>query len=280
MADLRVKNGGVWTTPNTVYVKEAGVWKECSAVHVREAGSWKEVWASVSSIPLTISANVANFNLFTALGSPLSAVDVVVTIDAGVQVYSTLYTNPSFDTSGLPIGSTITLINNGLIYGAGAVGGRTTTGSSGSATPGSTGGTAIYTTVPMTITNAGSIFGGGGGGGAVKQEPGDAGCGGGGGQGQVGGLAGAEIIDAQYTVSIATNGSVTAPGNGGYLNVLGGQYGNRGGYWGEAGLPGISNDSLYVISAGGTGGKSINANGNAITWISGNNSTQVKGAQV
>jgi hypothetical protein len=71
----------------------------------------------VSTIEIEVSSNQSNYNLFSAAGSPGSAVTVVCTIDASVTLSSTATANPAFRTGGFPAGSMLKLINHGAING-------------------------------------------------------------------------------------------------------------------------------------------------------------------
>ncbi len=68
---------------------------------------------------LTISANTQEYNVHTALGSPASAVAVELTVNAGIYVWSDNAANPALTTGNLPSGSTLKIINNGIIMGKG-----------------------------------------------------------------------------------------------------------------------------------------------------------------
>jgi hypothetical protein len=75
---------------------------------------------------IIISSNQVDWNLITDgfAGIPPSGVStVVITVNAGVNVTSSSTSIAPMDLTGLPDGSTIRLINNGNIYGAGGAGG-------------------------------------------------------------------------------------------------------------------------------------------------------------
>jgi len=139
--------------------------------------------------PLLITTNTFNYNIFTSAGSPTEPVRVTVTINSGIIVGSTDTSIPALTIENFAGGSRVTIINNGVIVGRGGNGGA---GFSTSGTSGKNGGTAISTTVPLSIENNGFIGGGGGGGqGGKKGTCGecydDFGSSGGGGAGQNGG---------------------------------------------------------------------------------------------
>ena len=127
----------------------------------------------------TISVNTANYNLraaaVTAGWNQILPLNATVTINSGVYVYSTSTGAYAFDTgSTFPTGTSLSLINNGIILGMGGSGGL-----GGGATapggiivledcPGFVGGPAIIARYAISITNNSIISGGGGGGGGGK----------------------------------------------------------------------------------------------------------------
>jgi len=224
---------------------------------------------------VNITSNQTNYNLRTALGSPAGAMRIVVKIASGVTISSSNAGTPAFDEgAGWASGTTISIVNEGSIYGAGGMGGAggaTTylynppnTKSVSNASSGSTGGSALKLTAPTTITNAsGEIFGGGGGGGgggSMYMEVADAesyqlavgGGGGGGGRGPnlagagSGGVATSDIPAIQDNGSVGVAGSSSAGGAGGLggdglpvgIDLQGGVGGTGGGGWGTAGSAG------------------------------------------
>lgn len=132
---------------------------------------------------------------------------------------------------------TVTIINNGVIQGAGGAGGGGGNGY-GSQGSGGTGGNALYINRPVTITNNGTIAGGGGGGGGgagvVGSTPGVTsknpptpyqyiGGGGGGGAGQIGGAGGSPNGGSGTSTTGGSGGGGGGPGAG-----SGGPGGGRG----------------------------------------------------
>jgi hypothetical protein len=227
----------------------------------------------ILTVNVNISSSTTNVNLFTLCGSPTSPGIYNITINSGVIVGSTSTGTAAIVSGTFPTGSIVNLINNGSVYGKEGAGG--TLGATGSA-----GGPAMSLSYDITITNgSGSIFGGGGGGGSggtvsasgsTITGPGGAGQGYGNQAGPGGGSGG-------DTVGKSPNYSTAGVGG-------------NGGTWGSAGATGTTGQQTdnmgeggtYPIagSAGGAGGNSITKNGKTVTWISGNNSTHVKGAQV
>lgn len=244
-----------------------------------------------------ISADTANFNVRTAAIAAgwdgIAPLKATVMVNAGVYVYSTSTASPAFDTgTPFPSGSTITLINNGYIYGmggAGATGGRSIFPSPTAETPaaGSSGGPALNAQAAITVVNIGVIAGGGGGGGggggAYRDSGGwfnSGGGGGGGGQGYNGGALGSGgSAGGAGTVAAAdgnagTAGSKTANGTAGSGAASGGgEVGGDGGNGAALGATGSSgtagtagaDGAAGSGSAGGSPGNSVTGNSN-ITW--------------
>jgi hypothetical protein len=232
-------------------------------------------------LSLAINANTNDYNIRTAAGSPATAVDVVVTVASSIIVGNSGFPSgvAMITGSGWVTGSTITLVNNGFIEGFGGAGFD------------GDGGNAMSLTWPITIDNTNGYIRGGGGGGAFglpmgPTNPALSGAGGGGaggGQGNPGG--GHSAGDTNYAVvgTDGTDGSRSSPGSGGnggansfYGNYGGG--GGGGGAWGDAGSNANLNGAGFGNTNTGAAGKAINTAGNAVTWLGGNNSSQVKGA--
>lgn len=128
----------------------------------------------------TISANTNNYDIraaaITAGWDGVLPLIATITINSGVVVGSTstgAFAMDSNSSGSFPVGTTISIINNGTIVGcggnAGAGGNATSTApSTQSVTAGSNGspgGTALRARLPISITNNGIIAAGGGGGG-------------------------------------------------------------------------------------------------------------------
>lgn len=210
-----------------------------------------------------ITTNQVDYNLFVALGSPTGAQEIVVTINSGVNVTASSTSTPAFDTGPLPAGSTLRIINNGRIQGAGGRGGN----GGQPASPGQSafpGGIALNLTLDTTIDNgSGQIWGGGGGGGGGAGGA-ASGSGGGGGAGQVPGAGGSGN-------AAGSAGTSEAGGAGGLTAADGGTGGNPG----AAGAAGQSTGSSG--GAGGAAGKAVALNGHTVTWLAGSGSPNVKG---
>lgn len=231
--------------------------------------------------------------------------DLTITINAGVIITSTNTATPALTITGATVGDTITIVNNGYIFGMGGAGGRGGGNETSFLVPvtGNAGGPAIQLTsltgIPLTVRNSGVLAGGSGGGG-----------GGGGGYSRefiyaffavdiVGGGTGGGggIINAANGISGLTLGydfygyftfrQGLSPGVGGYAPAGGtppaytfgvapdtsgsgarGGRGGSGGRLGSAGLTGGSGSGNQQTSAGAIGGlagKAINLNGAVYT---------------
>jgi large repetitive protein len=217
-----------------------------------------------------ISASQNNINLATIAANPTGGTgfQYIFTISSGVLIGSTDHTTYSLQTGSFPAGSFRKLINNGQVIGKeGSGGGGGANGNAGS--DGVYGGTAISLDCDISIDNtgAGNIFGAGGGGG-----------GGGGGESGISltaGGAGGAGRGSGNTGSAGSGGAGTADGFGGSSGA-----GGPGGNYGTAGSAGgaSSTGGTNIGGNGAAAGKAITLNGFAVTWIAGNNSTQVKGA--
>lgn len=171
-----------------------------------------------------ISSNTQNYNLRTdaiAAGwngiTPLMA---TVTINNGVYVWSDSTATAGFDTgSSFPIGTALSIINNGYIIGKGGNGVLRANGTAG--------GPAMNISYPVSITNNSYIAGGGGGG---------------------GGSNGAANSGTPPQYGVTSGG-----GGAGGGDVLG-DYGSTGGAVGQAGTNGTSLVNYNVGFAGGGGG--------------------------
>lgn len=190
-----------------------------------------------------ISSNTQNYNLrndaIAAGWNGLTPLIATVTINNGVYVWSDNTATAGFDTgSGFPIGTALSIINNGFIIGKGGKGGI---GGSLNTPPiaGGAGGPAISIGLNVNITNNSYIAGGGGGGGCISSgffgTPGGGGAGG----GEGGGTA----------TSYGLPGSV---GNSGGTGRGGVNQGDSGGGGGGRILPGSTTISTPSVNLTGT----------------------------
>jgi len=239
-------------------------------------------------VEVTYSGIGNNLNTLTLLNSPTAIADYRLTI-TGV-IGSTSTSSPALTIGVLPTGSVMTLINKGTIQGMGGQGGPYTG-------PGLPGGDAINALMNFSYdTGTGKTFGGGGGGGGCAQSwPGLAGLGsgylraaGGGGSGVSAGPigTGTAVMTVGTVTSQPTVGTSTAGGNGAVCtntgNTTQNSKGGNGGAPGAAGTAGVATfgtagSTTITNFPGGAAGKAINLNGKTVTFIAGNNSTQIKG---
>jgi len=229
----------------------------------------------------------------------------LVRILPGVVISSPLPLTPALTTFGLAPGSTVEIINEGVIHGRGGNGACAYMGA------GEFGGDAIHATVDITIDNSsGGIYGGGGGGGSGDDPTGGGGGAGGGlgcdcdtgnadycdnphSSGGVGGngpdrfgrIDGGDGDD--YDGSQGLGGAVGNPGSAGGGGSGGeaqphsaspdrGQ-GGAGGGWGGGGGGGSGTTLGVNPGPGGHAGFAVRLFGATVTWTSGYNITQVKG---
>lgn len=244
------------------------------------------------SVTIPIATSQSNVDLCTLAGNPTTPGTYVFTIAPGATVYSTSASQPALTTGNCwPAGSTITIVNNGAIYGRGGDGGSgggayvgTRTGA-----PGASGGTAISLAYPISIDNSsGFIFGGGGGGGgagsSVTRGVIYGGGGGGGGQGaadSIGGSGGSSTFAPCPTMPSGGNGTVSGAGTGGFNGTCRVGAGGNGGTWGNSGNAGANGNPASgggVGGTGGAGGAAVQRNGYTVTWLGGSDATHVKGA--
>lgn len=245
---------------------------------------------SKANVPVYINtSNRTGANIFELMGSPTQPNTYIfenqATISAGTGSYA-------LRTGVFPAGSTLKIVNKGYIRGRGGNGGPYNAA-------GGPGGSALYIDMGCTIDNgSGYIFGGGGGGGGayltleefdyVDQ---DAFCPGGGGAGSNGGSVVGMMYQgaAQQMVTVATPsaGSPDSGGTGGYYywsaNSSCYAKAGNGGNPGTAGVAGKAVRSAGYMDyaySGGSAGAAITRNGNTVSIIAGNNTTQIKGAIV
>jgi hypothetical protein len=296
--------GGRTATWNSVFVFESGIVPTLTAApgsvdrfdmrYASALSKWlvtpflNYTTPAGATYPLTISSNVTNWQLAPLLGAT-GAVSVVVTVNQGVVVSSVRASDPAMDLSGLPSGSTVTLVNNGYIIGCGGRGGSGAAsaynGTSGVVIQGGKGrpgGTAIVgpgigRSFNCTNTNGHIWGGGGGGGGGSSNTPfanGEAlaGGGGGGAGGGVGGPAG--LLGNIYTLyPYATEPTLSGDGTAG-PNGTGGSGGvgttagsgsptvgvaGNGGNYGAAGGAGTNATPSGCYGTAGIGGIAGNA---------------------
>ncbi len=136
---LKINDSGTWKEPIKVSVKDGGAWKEVLTASVKDGGSWKPFYQR--KFTYTVSSNVNKLDLDTVLTADNKLGDVDVVINSGVYVYSDDTSTPALLT-GNGVAGTLTIINNGYIYGAGGSGGSGG-GSAANGSAGGNGGTAL-----------------------------------------------------------------------------------------------------------------------------------------
>lgn len=229
----------------------------------------------------TISANTANYVLNTAKASGYVAgkTDMTLTINSGVYVYSASTGSYALTVdSSWASGDTVTIVNNGTIMGRGGDGGRGAENNIPFASPGSTGGPALYVQRATSINNVNRISGGGGGGGGgawsfflAGKTPEAAGGGGGGGGigGSSGGVGGVGYPSSDRIGGTGGSGTLTSNGAGGAAGQAGKSgAGGSGGTYGASGSGGgdDTTGTYGTPGSGASGGAAVNGNSN-ITWI-------------
>ena len=229
---------------------------------------------NVVSISATIASNTYDVDfrakLIAAGWDGTTPVNGTVTVGAGVWIGASSTASPALSIAGsFPAGSTLTLVNNGHISGAGGNGasGWCTGGSSSSGCYGTAswsyataGGDAIRASVPVSIQNNGYIWGGGGGGGGGCNGLGGGGGGGGGFNPGGGGHGLGGNAGWGGTATMGGNGDGTSCNTTGAGWAV--QDGQEGACGGGPGYPGGTDGGC---PAGGAAGHYIVGNG-YVTW--------------
>ncbi len=184
------------------------------------SGSWTAVLGFTFNY--TISANTLNFNLRAAAiaagWNQSVPVFATITINPGVYVWSDSTSLPAFDTGTLSAGSTVVIINKGVIMGKGGNGADLFTA-------GGAGGNALSISLAISLDNsAGYVAGGGGGGGGLAYTDGGSWYvyigGGGGAGGGAGGRYQAATYDGPAYSAGGVGGGVGASGGAGPVNPV------------------------------------------------------------
>ena len=225
---------------------------------------------SMPPTSVTIGSNQTNLDLWNYLvanGYATSGTPGywVVTVAEGIVIGSNATTSPALDTGAasgaFPSGSTLQIINNGSIIGAGGTGGTGGAGCS-AGTAGLAGGTGLNVRVSMSIVNGGTIAGGGGGGGGGGGASLGVygiyayGGGGGGGAGTNGNNGGAAVFPPATAGGPGFLAEGGLGGNTGTGTTTVGGAGGTGGGLGKAGAAGVklSVSGWTCTPAGGSGG--------------------------
>ena len=223
---------------------------------------------------LVISADTANYNIFTSAGSPTYPVAVTLTINASINVYSTSTATYALDTgTGWATGSTITIANSGKIIGKGGAGGNgaywVASVNYAGPTVGAGGGPALRLQYATTISGSGFIVGGGGGGGGGGGNilPGYIlGYGGNGGGGGYNGGGGSNGFTASGGTGTFVGGGLGSVGNPSSGTAAGGAGGDGGyGTTGATGASGTGSSGYdFPGLGGGIAGNAINGLANIV----------------
>ena len=231
-----------------------------------------------TSFNIVISSSVNNYlaAISKVSGYVAGRSDVTFTINSGVVIGSASTGSYSFTVdSSWASGDTVTIVNNGVIIGAGGTGGAGGNAASGTGSPGGTGlsgGPALSVARAITFTNTSGVAaagaGGGGGGGGTSYNTGkgsffsSGGGGGGGGRGNIGGSGGsgglASSTGSQSNGSAGNAGATlyqgTGGGGGANFGYGSGASGGAGGILGSAGSTGGTATGTGGNGAGGSGG--------------------------
>lgn len=182
---IKIKVGGVWRNVIDIKVKVNGTWRNVTNIHEKDLLTWKLVYNSGAIVrTINVTDNTNNLNIQQAVGydgvSLSKPYNITVNIFPQVAVNSSTPTVPAISSGALPPNSSITIINAGMIVGAGGQGGQGGIQDDSdsiyldqdSIGNGQSGGHAIVSSVDLTIDNTnGYIFAGGGGGGGGALGP-------------------------------------------------------------------------------------------------------------
>lgn len=220
---------------------------------------------------LVAFTDIGAIDLFVSFGSPVSAVSGLVLVSASGVI-------TELDASGLPSGSTLTIINNGYILGIGGAGGVGQAGASqeddqfppvqGNRSGGA-GGAALKLGCNTILQQpAGHLFGGGGGGGGEGGgHGGNLYIGGSGGGGGVSGGAGGGVGNSEGSAPGTRTAGNAATAGPTAVRGAGGNGAGNGGDWGEAGQNGTTNFGGSVAGDGGAAGAAVELNGFNLTFV-------------
>lgn len=164
---VRVSNQDRLVTDTYVFI--GGRWVPVVEVYAKVGGEWKRTFVKerVIEISNNDSTGINLLDLFEYLyGTPTPGTRARFVIKEGVEISSQSTSTPAITATNWPDKTEVIIENYGKIIGAGGEGGSASDEPFGEGGDGGDGGTAILTSVPTSIYNAGSIYGGGGGGGA------------------------------------------------------------------------------------------------------------------
>ncbi len=270
------------TVGDTVQIKAvASSIENTMAAAVITLANYSTGWAVTSggsSEGIVIASNTFDYNLRTDLMTNYgwdgnSAIDVEVTVMPGVIVGASSPANAAFATGAFPAGSSILLVNQGRIQGAGGAGRSVTISNAYSLMilPGHPGGPALDISHDIALDNSAGQIWGGGGGGSTSFLFNGGGLGGGGGAGSVPGSGG--------TYYVAPGGNPTAIALSTYYASHSGTpeaggigtkfvYPTATVFGGSGGGPGQSGGTCSGFSGyGGDAGAALKKNGRGVTWV-------------
>lgn len=240
---VKTSTAGYSTIIQPYYKLAAGAWLPLKKVYHKLDQGWVEVWPS--EIVYTHYNIGTNLNIATLFNNPTEVGNYIFINEGTIQGVGT-----ALRTGTLPAGSSLTIINNGIIAGNGGAGGQN-------------GSDALLLEYPTLIRNdAGHIYGGGGGGGngrgASFKSRGRrvTAYGGVGGTGQGPGAPGPGGPRVYIEEAVASN---TPGGDPDGASSAGGS----GGTWAQPGNPGLQDswgNTLYGYIASyppGVGGRAI-----------------------
>lgn len=252
--------------------------------------SMQDAYGRSNGIRYINTSALKDVSIFNLMGLPTTAAHYIFENQAEISARSLSY---ALRTGVFPPGSSLTIINNGYIYGKGG------SGSNSHISPGDAGGDAIYLDMPCRIINSNGyiLAGGGGGGTAYMQTPSSQhylSGGGGGGAGLTAGSPGSNFYRAYSSATSTPSGgqSATTGGTGGVVNSSWSSYNETayGGAGGANGAPGTvgstisqgttSYKTITKIGVAGAAGRAIITNGKELIQIAGFDSSRVKGAIV
>jgi hypothetical protein len=266
------------------------------AIRLAADGYGKANRVALAAPPFAVNTTQTTVTASSIVGYVAGKTDLTITINAGIRITSTSTATPALTITGAAAGDTITIVNNGYIFGMGGAGGKGGGNETTFLVPiaGSPGGPAIQLTsltgISLTVRNngvlAGGSGGGGGGGGGWSVESTGFGsinivAGGSGGGGGItngaGGIHGMTLDSkGNFRLTSTSPGAGTppaytfgvAPAAANFGGATVGGRGGNGGALGSAGLTGgtgTGSRDRRPGAIGGLAGKAINLNGAVYT---------------
>lgn len=249
--EVQISAGVNATVKQPYYKIDASTWVPAKVVYTKTAeAGWQEVWPGARYYIHEVGRISYNLNIFELFGSPTEVSNYIFINDGTIGGSQGV---PALRTGVFPAGSTLTIINNYKIAGAGGRGGWYNYNASFTLPTTGSVGLLIEFPVKLLDNTKGTIAGGGGGGGGSAEYGGntDNNAPGGGGAGIPIGPAGATTWypGGNYGVYSATEVA------GGYSSAGGAGRGGARGQGGQSGRPVGSSANRY--HAGAAGGAAI-----------------------